>query len=556
MTAVFNLRTLTLGLPSERRVLGFERYFPQLIEMTAPGADEIHADVLVLAEGLEGTVAKVALGGALAVQLCGVDCQLFAELERALSECFNLVELGASASMDTQGAGIGRTCQLPLQRIEACFLRKPDSLPSLPSGDLLKLALLSLAQGQVGVALRCLEHLPDDDLSLSGRPEIELLKSLKRLAAELPHLPVAPVSAHLPPAERDQLNRRYFDDVDPLQFRHWMPLLLDVRPNRIETLLAEYGLEPLSRQLTETRLQQAASTVSNLGMGEQVGQGYRLWIERELQRLGLVQDMRVFTRSAPAIQAEADRLSKLSGWEGGPAEGWQYPFDLGHGIVTRTYTEVQQVLHPWRKQVLLSNLDTLFAGRYDQISVLDLGACEGSMALALWEERGVRDITCVEGRAINVDKARFVFDVKKAEIAVVHDDITHFLQCDTRQYDLVLFMGILYHLLEPFQMLRLVAQKVRGHLAMETVLALPRTEGFYNVPHYSPNNEGFYVRHDSVLSNTAGFRNLELWPNRGGLEVLLKETGFDMIRQMDYGTEPIDWYASEQRIMMLADRAC
>ena len=251
------------------------------------------------------------------------------------------------------------------------------------------------------------------------------------------------------------------------------------------------------------------------------------------------------------IRVEANRLSLMSGRDGGPNEGWQYPFDLGHGIVTRTYTEVQAEMHPWRRNVLLNNLDLIFAGRYHELSVLDLGACEGAMALALWE-RGVRDITCIEARASNVEKARFVFRVKKADILVVEEDVLNYLGKDQRHYDLVLFMGLLYHLLDPFQIMHLAAQRTCGVLAMETVIAKPHNLKFDNVPHYSPSPAGFFIRHDSVLSNTAGLNNLELWPNREGLEILLGEAGFTDIREMDYGQNPISWYATEQRIMLLA----
>lgn len=253
------------------------------------------------------------------------------------------------------------------------------------------------------------------------------------------------------------------------------------------------------------------------------------------------------------IRAESNRLSLLSGWEGGPSEGWQYPFDLGHGIVTRTYTAVQAELHPWRRNVLLNNLDRIFVGRYHELSVLDLGACEGAMALALWE-RGVRDITCVEARANNAEKARFVFKVKNADIRVVEEDVLTYLGWDKRHYDLVLFMGLLYHLLDPFQIMHLAARRTRGVLAMETVVAKPHDLRFDNVPHYSPSPAGFFIRHDSVLSNTAGLSNLELWPNREGLEILLSDAGFSDIREMDYGSDPIDWYASQQRVMLLASR--
>ena len=188
------------------------------------------------------------------------------------------------------------------------------------------------------------------------------------------------------------------------------------------------------------------------------------------------------------------------------------------------------------------------------MSVLDLGACEGAMSLALWE-RGVQDITCVEARKINVEKARFVFKVKKAKIAVVQEDVLDFLKQDNRRYDLVLFMGLLYHLLDPFLALRLTAKRTKGMLAMETVISLPRDLKFGNVPHYSPSAAGFFIRHDSKRSNTAGLNDLELWPNREALEILLTEEGFENIQEMDYGSEPISWYTSKQRVMLLASHS-
>jgi len=71
---------------------------------------------------------------------------------------------------------------------------------------------------------------------------------------------------------------------------------------------------------------------------------------------------------------------------------------------------------------------------------------------------------------------------------------------------------LLYHLLDPFLILRLAANWAKGVLAMETVVALPDELRFDNVAHYSPSTAGFFVRHDSVLSNTAGLSDLELRP--------------------------------------------
>ncbi len=473
-------------------------------------------------------------------------------------------------------AGIGFRGDGMLMSADALFLRDPDRLEAdspNPCTALLKLAFISLSFGYIEYCLDCLNRIFNNEnfLNVGNESEAEYVEFLKKvwsLYKATPSIP-QPSFADLytvdealrrfdqdnPHAwtvfDRDRVLRAYFSKVDPEVFQRVMPDLLDPADTEFEALLRRYEMDAVADTVRSKRLKHAAMTVESLQLGKNIGGCYRLRVAEELQRLGIIKPQTVVAISPEEIRIEVNRLSHLSGWDGGPQEGWQYPFHLGHGIITRTYTDVQAELHPWRRDVLLNNLDAIFAGRYHQLSVLDLGACEGSMALALWE-RGVRDVTCVESRAINVEKARFVFKVKEADICVVQDDIISFLNRDIRQYDLVLFMGLLYHLLDPFRAMHLTAQRVSGVLAMETVVSKPHEIRFDNVPQYSPSVGGFFVHHDSALCNTAGLTNLELWPNREGLEMLLGETGFSDIREMDYGPNPISWYATKQRVMLLA----
>lgn len=474
-------------------------------------------------------------------------------------------------------AGIGFRGDGMLMSADALFLRDPDHVEAeaeFPVQALWKLAFIAMSFGYLEYALDCIQRAtsrPESiDLSADGNPQyVSFLAAVWQLYKSSPYIPQPSFvdmftveeawrrfDADNPHAwttfDRDRVLKSYFAGVNIEEFRRTMPALLAVQDTELEALLRSSDMEGVADTVREKRINHARMTVESLGLVTKVGGSYHLKIDQELERLGLA-GAAASPFSAEEIQAESDRLSRLSGWEGGPSEGWQYPFDLGYGIVTRTYTEVQSELHPWRRQVLLDNLDPLFMGRYDQLSVLDLGACEGAMALALWE-RGVRDITCVEARSSNAEKARFVFKVKNADIHVVEQNVLSFLEQEDRRYDLVLFMGLLYHLLDPFLLVNLAAQRTKEVLAMETVLAKPRDLAFDNVEHYSPSTGGFFIRHDSALSSTAGLSDLELWPNREGLELLLGEAGFNELCEMDYGSDPVSWYETKQRVMMLASR--
>lgn len=250
-------------------------------------------------------------------------------------------------------------------------------------------------------------------------------------------------------------------------------------------------------------------------------------------------------------RAEVERLANAAAGDWCPGGGWQFPFDFGDGIVARTYSPTQAELHPWRRNIMLAELDAIYAGRYDGLSVLDLGAGEGAMALALWQ-RGVRDITCVEVRPTNVEKAKFVFGHFGVDARIVEADVEAYLAAETRRYDVVLFMGLLYHLISPFPVLKRIGEMAGDAMVIETVLALPTPVSFANDPQYSPTPAGFFIRRDSAASHTAGTIDLELWPTPEGFFDLLRHGGFSTFKKAEYGPNPPHYFATNQRILGIA----
>jgi Methyltransferase domain len=236
------------------------------------------------------------------------------------------------------------------------------------------------------------------------------------------------------------------------------------------------------------------------------------------------------------IREEVKRLGEAAGCKDWcPAGGWQFPFDFGNGIVAPTYTPVQ-AMHTWRRDVMLNWVSKRIPSNRDCMSVLDLGAGEGAMAIGLWQ-LGFRDITCVEVRELNVEKAQFAAKVFGANLKLCCTSVEAFLHGETRQYDIVLFMGLLYHLLEPFAVMDSIRRLARQYLILETALALPKSPEFLNRVDYAPSEAAFFLRFDTAKSQTAGISDLELWPNKAMVEVLMNQAGFDRLSWLD-GPQP------------------
>lgn len=252
------------------------------------------------------------------------------------------------------------------------------------------------------------------------------------------------------------------------------------------------------------------------------------------------------------VEREVRRLAKAAAGDWCPGGGWQFPFDFGNGIVAPTYTPVQ-AMHTWRRDVMLQAIEKLIPEKRDAVSVLDLGAGEGAMALGLWEI-GFRDITCVEARPLNVEKAQFVARIFSAGLNYTCATVDEFLSENTKQYDLVLFMGLLYHLLNPFEVLKRIGKLTRRCMVLETAISLPRLGGFDNRTEYAPSEAAFFLRIDSAQSHTAGLQDLELWPNMAAVEMLAQYAGFAKLTRLE-GFDPKPSYFDDgSRVIAIAEK--
>ena len=112
-----------------------------------------------------------------------------------------------------------------------------------------------------------------------------------------------------------------------------------------------------------------------------------------------------------------------------------------------------------------------FAGGIAGLRVLDLACLEGMYALE-FARRGA-EVVAIEGREANLEKARFAARALGLEVDFRLGDVRELTRQDHGQFDVVLCLGILYHLDAPdvFRLLERMAEVCRRALVIDTSVA-------------------------------------------------------------------------------------
>lgn len=137
-----------------------------------------------------------------------------------------------------------------------------------------------------------------------------------------------------------------------------------------------------------------------------------------------------------------------------------------------------------RLKAILRALSFFYRGQLTGLRVADLGCLEGGFTLAL-AQRGM-DVIGLEARQMNLDKCLLLkehFDLPQLEFRL--DDVKNFSRGKYETFDIVLALGIFYHLNDPVAWLQQVAAATRGVLVIES--------------HYAPSDDRALKLLDSRL---------------------------------------------------------
>lgn len=154
---------------------------------------------------------------------------------------------------------------------------------------------------------------------------------------------------------------------------------------------------------------------------------------------------------------------------------WHYQFDLG-GVLTPIYRQAWTVRHQERKRYFFDPLVELAGGSLKGKRVLDLGCNAGFWSLSAIEA-GADFVLGVDGRQMHVDQSNFVFEVKGIAKSRYEFVVSNFFEIDLATYgmfDVVLCLGILYHVAKPMRLIELIAKANTDLLVIDTgIIRMP-----------------------------------------------------------------------------------
>lgn len=168
-------------------------------------------------------------------------------------------------------------------------------------------------------------------------------------------------------------------------------------------------------------------------------------------------------------------------------------------------------------------------------TILELGSLEGGHTISLAQRAGVTAVLGVEGRAANLARARLVarlLDAKKVKF--VEADLETMLLADLGRFDAIFCCGLLYHLPEPWRLLRqFPAISPRAFLWTHYCLG----------PDADTTTAGYVGRKQSeggLDEPLSGLSSHSFWPTLDALQQMLRDAGFDRLQILGNDPNQVD----------------
>ena len=214
---------------------------------------------------------------------------------------------------------------------------------------------------------------------------------------------------------------------------------------------------------------------------------------------------------------------------------WIYPWRLRDGNEVRVANSELPSIHRTRAELIEPRVRAALAVAGPDATALDLACNEGwfSHRLLDW---GASRVVGVDVRVKNLQRAAVMrdhFDIPAERLELRQADVFEIEAAELGTYDVVLLLGLIYHVENPMGVIRLARACTKSLCVIESQLTQqtqPIVHGLGQSGEFHESKGSFAVqleRGDNALASTG--RVLSLIPNRIALEQMAQVAGFDVV---------------------------
>ncbi len=239
---------------------------------------------------------------------------------------------------------------------------------------------------------------------------------------------------------------------------------------------------------------------------------------------------------------------------------WFYRYQLPDGRHTyTTHMGTLDAIHETRWKMLKDTLLERLGGSnadYSQLTAVDLACHQGYFAVKL-AQAGFSQVTAVDARASHVDDSRLIAEAFALEnLSAHHLDVFDIDTDAFGQFDVVLMLGLLYHLENPVGAMRVARALCRNFCVIETQV-VPGLSGFVDYGSYQfvkplKGSFGLIDETDDTHGPEASVTGICMVPSLEALLWTLQKVGFGRVEVLEPPPDAYEQLLHHKRVMVVA----
>jgi tRNA (mo5U34)-methyltransferase len=239
------------------------------------------------------------------------------------------------------------------------------------------------------------------------------------------------------------------------------------------------------------------------------------------------------------------------------ARQWFYSYDLPDGSSTSTYHDDEiHVIHNTRWQMLESYLNRNLGADKSALSALDLASHQGWFGVNM-ARSGFSSVLGIDARQSHVDDSSLISSIYGMDHLSFQQGDIHDLKSDQLgKFDVVLMLGLLYHLENPVGALRTCRDLCKDLCIIETQI-VPGMTGFVDYGSYQyvrplKGSFGIIDEMDDTHGPEASVTGISLVPSLDALMWLLEKVGFSSATVIEPPEDAYEQLRYHKRVMVAA----